>query len=167
MDPNRRDVLAPGGASAAALTVGGAEAAPATAQAGTTSAQEIQRFCVLMGVAEYGDPSRKLRMLGSTQASPSPCPVGDYPTDTSVYGVRGVNGNVRDWCANVWSFAGPGVVDERVQPDVAADDDPTLRVLRGGCWSASPWRCRLAGRTVNEPGGCFASLGFRLLRPLP
>jgi formylglycine-generating enzyme required for sulfatase activity len=33
----------------------------------------------------------------STQGRPGPLPVDDYPSDVSVYGVRGAAGNLRDW----------------------------------------------------------------------
>jgi formylglycine-generating enzyme required for sulfatase activity/tRNA A-37 threonylcarbamoyl transferase component Bud32 len=105
-------------------------------------------------------------MLGSTEAPPAPASVDAYPVDVSVYGVRGLTGNVRDWCANVWRHAGPDVVDGVVQPSVAALDDPELRVLKGGSWSSAPAFCRHAGRYVQRPDGTFGSLGFRLLRRL-
>ncbi|MCB9797643.1 MAG: SUMF1/EgtB/PvdO family nonheme iron enzyme [Alphaproteobacteria bacterium] len=104
------------------------------------------------------------RMLGSSEGATSPAPVQAYPIDASVYGVRGLGGNVRDWCSNPWSHAGPPAPGGRVLPGVCDLEDPSLRVLRGGCWTTAPVHCRAAGRTVNAPGGRFVSLGFRLLR---
>src|SRR5262249_24652586 len=61
---------------------------------------------------------------GSRRERAAPVPVDEFPTDVSVYGVRGMGGNMRDWTATeVIEGEGAGV---RV-----------LRVLRGGAWNVN------------------------------
>jgi len=91
-----------------------------------------------------------------------------YPVDCSPYGVRGMAGNIRDWCAEAWAEQGPpvaadGVVGEPVQP---ADDDPAPRVFRGGSWWFVPELARCASRELFHPSFRIGFLGFRLARTL-
>ncbi len=105
-------------------------------------------------------------MVGSRPGPPSPAPVDAYPTDESPYGIRGLAGNVRDWCADRWTPHGPAVEIGIVRSSVAAGDDRGLRSIRGGSWSsAPPAMCRAAGRFANLPEERFRTLGFRLVRP--
>jgi serine/threonine-protein kinase len=120
----------------------------------------------LMPWGDHAEPTWAC-ILGNRPGVPGRVPVDHYPTDMSPYGVRGMAGNVRDWCANAWRHDGPLVVDGVVQPDVAALDDPTLRALRGGAWMSASSMCRLAGRFATSPADRFGALGFRLARPLP
>ncbi|MFT5680750.1 MAG: serine/threonine protein kinase/formylglycine-generating enzyme required for sulfatase activity [Myxococcota bacterium] len=117
-----------------------------------------RRFCV------WGDDPEPgwSRILGSLAGPPSPAPVTDYPEDESVYGVRGMSGNVRDWCLNIWKMKGPETEGDRLLLDAAGPENPDLRALRGGAWSVVPYQSRLAGRFVNHPDRWFVTLGFRL-----
>ncbi len=45
--------------------------------------------------------------LESHQGSPERASVTDYLADEGPHGVRGLAGNVRDWCLNVWKLEGP------------------------------------------------------------
>jgi serine/threonine-protein kinase len=100
-------------------------------------------------------------LLGIDDGNPAPCPVDDdhrYRHDRSPYGVRGMAGNVRDWCEERWTTEGP---------DLTPDDDKQgpspLRCARGGSWMTdTAWRpaARFAG-----PGDITSiGLGFRLAR---
>lgn len=95
-------------------------------------------------------------------------PIGAYADDVSPFGVRGLAGNVQDWCADAWSPEGPEVLDgERVpppQPPAAAD---TRRVLRGGTWASAPEACWSGRRTIQPATGRDGGRGLRLLRPWP
>ncbi len=92
----------------------------------------------------------------STAQGASPCEVSAFPTDESPYGIRGLGGNVRDWCANPY---------RRASGEDVADD---LRVVRGGLNAASaPSQSRCAGRLVGRPDQRSPAFGFRLARPLP
>jgi len=92
-------------------------------------------------------------------------PVDSFPVDTSPYGVRGLAGNVRDWCADAWLPDGPDPDHERVSLPTRGRDD-AWRVRRGGSWGDMPGRARLADRDWYHPGYRFDYLGVRLVRSL-
>jgi serine/threonine protein kinase/formylglycine-generating enzyme required for sulfatase activity len=76
----------------------------------------------------------------------SPSRVSSFPVDVSPYGVSGLAGNVRDWCAPL-------------------DPSVTTRDVRGGAWNLSPRHCRLATRgSPLQPHSRLPYLGFRLVR---
>lgn len=107
-------------------------------------------------------------MVSSRPGPASPAPVDAYPTDESPYGIRGLAGNVRDWCVERWAPSGPAPEGEvaRVVPALAGD--PGQRSIRGGSWtSAPPAMCRAAGRFAARPEERFRSVGLRLVRPAP
>ncbi len=70
----------------------------------------------------------------------APTSIHDYPTDRSPYGVRGLGGNVREWCEG--------------------------RVVRGGSWRQSPEAARAAARTSLAGSQGYPDVGFRLVRSL-
>jgi serine/threonine-protein kinase len=74
----------------------------------------------------------------------APSRIESYRVDTSPYGVRGLAGNVRDWCARV---AGSSL------PDV-----------RGGAWNVGSRLCRMAARGRLQPDSRMPYVGFRLVR---
>ncbi|MCB9744743.1 MAG: SUMF1/EgtB/PvdO family nonheme iron enzyme [Alphaproteobacteria bacterium] len=86
-----------------------------------------------------------------------------HPLDESPYGIRGMAGNVRDWCAEEWSDAGPPMDGERVlRPSL----DPSLgdlRVYRGGYWDGPERDARAASRFRYRPLHRSPSLGVRLV----
>ena len=79
-----------------------------------------------------------------------PEPVGAFPADVSVYGVRDTAGAMRDLCGD---------------PDF--DGDPELRPVRGGSWFTSTAFCDLARRQGNHPRLANTRNGFRLVREEP
>ena len=103
-------------------------------------------------------------MLTSHESEPRRVGVTRYPMDNSPYGVRGMAGNVRDWCINVWKPDGPELKGGVLQLDPAdpSNDDP--RSARGGSWTTIPLFCRLAGRFADKPSWRFGGVGFRLAR---
>ncbi|AKT43788.1 uncharacterized protein CMC5_080250 [Chondromyces crocatus] len=105
-------------------------------------------------------------ILGSHPGVPGRAPVEMYATDESPYGVRGMVGNVRDWCVNVWQHDGPAVAGAIVLPDIADKEDTALRAVRGGAWMSGPAMSRLAGRFATPPDDRFGGIGIRLARPL-
>jgi serine/threonine protein kinase/formylglycine-generating enzyme required for sulfatase activity len=93
-------------------------------------------------------------------------PVDTYPTDASPYGVRGMAGNVRDWCVERWRLDGPRVEDGVLRIDPAGDDDGDDRAIRGGAWTSLGDLARLAVRYAGAPGTRHGVLGFRLARSI-
>jgi serine/threonine-protein kinase len=98
---------------------------------------------------------------------PAPEPVSGHPTDESPYGVRGLAGNMRDWCVNIWKREGPLVEGGRLRVDAAAADDSDFRAVRGGGWGSSIAHARAAARFASRPGKCMLFVGARLARSYP
>ncbi len=71
-------------------------------------------------------------------------PIGTFPTDESVYGVRDLAGGVQDWI------------------DAYTDRDANIRVRMGGSWRVSAYACRAACRYGWPPEAVYPDLGFRL-----
>lgn len=84
--------------------------------------------------------------------------VDDWPLDESVYGVRGLVGNVRDWCLDVWHPTPTPVGD----PLLALHAEGPFRSQRGGAWSTALPGCRPAARFASPPGRRLTSVGLRL-----
>ena len=103
-------------------------------------------------------------VVDTTAAEPSRESVTGHPIDESPYGVRGLAGNTRDWCANVWRHAGPPVEDGRLRPEPAADDDPDFRVVRGGAWASAAVNGLAAARFGARPGVVRPVVGLRVAR---
>ncbi len=99
-------------------------------------------------------------------ASPMYLTVDTFPTDVSPYGVRGVAGNTRDWCINIWQHDGPRVDGGRLLIEPAPlDEHEEYRAIRGGSWAANLHLARAAARFANRPHQRFAVLGVRPVRP--
>ncbi len=94
-----------------------------------------------------------------------PSSVHSFPVDESPYGVRGMAGNVMDWCLDPWLNDGPPIRDGRgVAPP--ASDEPR-RMMRGGYWFRDTSHARVCGRTSMIATGRDGGRGFRLARPWP
>jgi serine/threonine-protein kinase len=87
----------------------------------------------------------------SMQVAPRAAPVDAFPTDESVYGVRGMAGNMRDWTSTE-SDQGAG--------------SPAMRVVRGGAWYGGRVSARCADRFWFEPNHVYFFVGFRLAHSL-
>ena len=74
-------------------------------------------------------------------------PVGTYPLDVSVYGVRDLCGGVADWCSNWFKR------------------DQGLRAVRGNNWNTRGRRS-LAERMGHFPKTRTAGMGFRIAKTL-
>ncbi|MFO0588998.1 MAG: SUMF1/EgtB/PvdO family nonheme iron enzyme [Polyangiaceae bacterium] len=104
-------------------------------------------------------------MVSSRPGPAKLAPIEDYATDESPYGIRGLAGNVRDWCAEVWTPEGPSPSGEMALVKRADLSDSGLRALRGGSYMAAPpAMCRAAGRFAAGPAERFSAVGIRLVR---
>ncbi len=75
--------------------------------------------------------------------------VDECATDVSIYGARGMAGNIRDWTAT-----------ESVDGD--GGDARVYRVVRGGAWYGGRVSARCADRYWFEPQHVYFFVGFRL-----
>ncbi|MEZ4317609.1 MAG: bifunctional serine/threonine-protein kinase/formylglycine-generating enzyme family protein [Myxococcota bacterium] len=90
-------------------------------------------------------------------------PVMGFPLDVSPYGVRGLGGNVREWCAERWEER--RTPPQRLPIDPGSAWDSTVRyAVRGGDWSGPVERMR--SDLADWSGGSLRnwSVGFRLIR---
>jgi serine/threonine-protein kinase len=102
-------------------------------------------------------------ILGATESAPSRASIHAFEQDVSPYGIRGLAGNVRDWCADEWKLRGPDV-EGGVLRIAAPSSSDEFRVIRGGAWNTVPAFARSAGRFASRPTERFAVVGFRIAR---
>lgn len=117
----------------------------------------------------YPDEARG-NVTNSRQGLAAPVAVAVYlahfATDVSPYGVAGLGGNMRTWCADVWRRDGPSESTE-ITPDRATDVTPqTLMVVRGAAWSASRAHMQSANRYADPAGHHPTTVGIRLVRSI-
>lgn len=114
---------------------------------------------------EFFDPSWACMRDSHPKGIASPASVYDFPYDESVYGVRGVSGNSRIWCADVWVSEGPPIDSLRLpEPCEEASSEEIYRTLRGGSWYNSSSFLRACYRFDGIDTLRFRLLGFRLAR---
>ncbi|MCB9544395.1 MAG: SUMF1/EgtB/PvdO family nonheme iron enzyme [Myxococcales bacterium] len=104
--------------------------------------------------------------LHTAPGPPARASVHAFPTDESPYGVRGLAGNVRDWCGNLFLTAPPeeGAVVEPVVLDPGHVPDAAYLAVRGGSLLSLPDFARSAARYGGRPGLRYGTVGFRLAR---
>ncbi len=105
--------------------------------------------------------------LESHVAPPQRVSVSAYAADESPYGIRGLAGNVRDWCLNVWKLSGPATVEARLRLDAASPEDPDFRAIRGGTWGSTMNSGRAAARFGGKPERLTLAVGLRIVRSWP
>lgn len=116
---------------------------------------------------DYLDPTWCC-MRDSRPGRALPAVVSAYPVDESPYGVRGMGGNVMDWCLDVFRRDGPPLDGARLRPwsPEGIDDQSLSRAERGGSWLSYRRFCRSAYRGYYIPTTRFAPLGFRPVRSM-
>ncbi len=114
---------------------------------------------------DFFDPSFCC-MLESHSHARLPSVVDAFPVDQSPYGVRGLAGNVRDWCLD--AFVGEAGPRPAARPSAADPDGDAsgFRILRGGSWLASADKIPVARRYSASPLTRKETIGFRLVRSL-
>lgn len=116
----------------------------------------------------FFDPSWACMRL-SREVGLRPATLAEFPVDESPYGVRGLAGNVVEWCADAYRREGPPLPDGRYTPPQGqtADDPVADRTLRGGCFLFDSFLLRAATRHNTSSIVRDVTLGFRLVRSLP
>jgi formylglycine-generating enzyme required for sulfatase activity len=74
-------------------------------------------------------------------------------------GIYDMAGNVGEWC---WD---PSGADDTGTKNIPEGSPSLARIGRGGSWSSKPDDLVFA-RGKGDPAGCYANIGFRLVRPL-
>jgi serine/threonine-protein kinase len=93
-------------------------------------------------------------LLDSRKERPGPVIVDDFPHDMSVYGVRGMAGNVRDFTGTDWNMG-------------CAETVRQATVLRGGSWYSEREYARCASRDGLDVNVMFGNIGFRIAHSPP
>jgi formylglycine-generating enzyme required for sulfatase activity len=93
------------------------------------------------------------------------CTVSASVHDRSPYGVRGLAGNIRDWCADPWVAEAPASL-EGSRGVQLADDEPVVgrRSVRGGSWRLPAEAARASARAGVQGDAGYPDVGFRLVR---
>jgi serine/threonine-protein kinase len=100
----------------------------------------------------------------NARSTTMPASVHDFVEDEGPYGVRGMAGNVRDWCRNTY-VSNDVSTSERLEIQSLPTDD-RLRVVCGGAWGARTALCHSAGRFASGPSVGWFYVGVRLVRSL-
>ena len=96
-----------------------------------------------------------------------PTRVQAFPEDKSLYGVRGMGGNVRDWCREADGETERAMEGDRLQlSPLSAGDADLLRLSRGGCWYSHHRDARTGSRVKSPQAFRAAGVGIRLARSL-
>ena len=100
---------------------------------------------------DYLDPSFA-NNRDNNPTNPLPEVVDSFPVDQSPYGVRGMCGNVRDWCENLFQVG-------------ESEPSGPQRSVRGGCFFF--WKDLVGNRVGLEPAVNSDTIGFRLVSRPP
>jgi eukaryotic-like serine/threonine-protein kinase len=109
------------------------------------------------------DPAR-CNVLDSHEGVAGAHPCNDdhaFRADRSPYGVRGLAGNVGDWCADPWSRFGPAPGKWLA---TAAPGFERSAIAKGGTWMLDKALARSASRSTGPWDALNAALGVRLVR---
>ena len=90
--------------------------------------------------------------------------VDSHPVDESVYGVRGMGGNIRDWCGGM-PLDTPPPSHLRIPPVPSLDVHSQVRGIRGGSWGNSSMLLSTCYRYSNDHRLRLDCIGFRIARP--
>jgi eukaryotic-like serine/threonine-protein kinase len=110
------------------------------------------------------DPSYAC-MRHSHKVDSLPSVVDSFPIDCSLYGVRGLAGNIMDWTNTVFSENWDGIAVDcnKIILERATKSD-ALRIIRGGGWGLDIKGLEANRRGRYDPYRRSSYLGFRLCR---
>jgi len=111
----------------------------------------------------------------SVEGKVTPMKINSFTIDQSPYGVRGLAGNVQDWCYNDWtadwmriqgldwtgSFKAALNMNKFLETIQQSSND-SLKTARGGRWNGGVLSARSASRFEERATTYLPSLGFRL-----
>jgi serine/threonine-protein kinase len=116
---------------------------------------------------DFADPTWAA-VLESHAGRPTAPPVDSFPVDESPYGVRGMAGNIREWCIEPFRRRGPPIEDASplLVMEGSGRDPETLKAVRATSWLGQLRSLRVATRMAVHPNQRSSSQGMRLVRPL-
>ena len=116
---------------------------------------------------DFFDPSWACMRL-SHPVGVRPVAVEEFARDESPYGVRGLAGNVVEWCADEYRREGPPLANGMyfAPQDGRVDSPVAERTLHGGCFLFDSFLLRAATRHSSSSIVRDVTLGFRLVRSL-
>ena len=97
----------------------------------------------------------------------TPSVVNSFPIDRSVYGVRGMAGNMCEWTASLYHDDGPPILNQKPVEALEVENQEKGRVRRGGSWYYDSRISRAAFRYQDFPNFHNQYIGFRVARDLP
>jgi len=107
------------------------------------------------------------KMRESRPGFGQPEPIGAFPSDVSVYGVRDLAGSMCCWAADIHAERSPEQFAQEPEPAAeAAREDGGMRIARGGAWLYSARLTRAASRYRVFGLGRNPHVGIRLARSL-
>jgi serine/threonine-protein kinase len=114
---------------------------------------------------DHFDPSW-CRMVESQRGADhgdfGPESIHSYPVDTSCYDVRGLAGNIHDWCLDRYEPLPVTEGGRVVVPEVASyAGAPGFRATRGGTWTSNRRSCKCAARFLIDVSYGASVRGFR------
>jgi formylglycine-generating enzyme required for sulfatase activity len=104
------------------------------------------------------------RLADSQEDHLTPASVRDYPVDESVYGVRGLAGNMRCWCADDFDKSWAPTDGERAPERPITLGTSVYHVIRGGQFRFSNNAARSAQRQAFDASFRSDAIGIRLAR---
>ena len=111
------------------------------------------------------DPSWSC-MRFSHSAEISPSSIHDFPIDESVYGVKGMAGNMCDWTMSKDFPEGLPITNHRAPEALCSDTTEPMRIRKGGSWYYDARISRISFRYQDFANHRNQYLGFRLARSL-
>ncbi|MCB9764199.1 MAG: SUMF1/EgtB/PvdO family nonheme iron enzyme [Alphaproteobacteria bacterium] len=118
---------------------------------------------------DFFDPGWACTFL-SRDGRSYPSGVGGFPADESPYGVRGLGGNLRDWCpqpVQAWRYRirdGRALLATEAELDAMGPEDTCP--MRGGSWNMGEVWARAASRDGGYVATRWDIASFRLTRSL-
>lgn len=88
----------------------------------------------------------------------------DAPDDVTSLGIRGMGGNVSEWCADWFQ---PSYYASAPSRNPAGPEFGKFRAVRGGNWFSPKEGCRTAGRQGVAPSTKSSLIGFRCAKDAP
>ena len=101
-------------------------------------------------------------MVHSLQNHSALQPIDSFPVDESVYGIRGMAGNINEWTASGFAKETPETSNQRQAKNLVKRE----KVIRGGTWMQEEEYCILTSRSYALPEAKHPGTGFRLIRSI-